>query len=276
MIDIAFNNSAAGVVQFSRYNGALQTEGVLPLLFTLSYGALSGDLCEAEAKKETIAFRNFIPDLDEKEYIKAYKKDVDERRKALRKLDRYLKQGKDIRLWVSATADDRCGLYWLCDRMKNTKSRIYVVPCPGYEWDAEKKKLIHSPYWASVEDWSALGAYAQKARELSLEELELHASLWQETQTENAELRILLNDRVIGVGKDFFDNELLPMITETPKPQGWIVGSFLYKWRGLSMGFADERIEHLLEVGLIQVDTDLRDDYGAINRRLLKRTSEKK
>lgn len=143
MIDIAFNNSAAGVIQFSRYNGALQTEGVLPLLFTLSYGTLSGDMCEAEAKKETIAFRNFIPDLDEKEYIKAYKEDVDERRKSLQKLDRYLKQGKDIRLWISATADDRCGLYWLCDRMKNTKSRLYVVPCPGYEWNAEKK-LIHS------------------------------------------------------------------------------------------------------------------------------------
>lgn len=275
MIDIAFNNSAAGVVQFSRYNGALQTEGVLPLLFTLSYGTLSGDLCEAEAKKETIAFRNFIPDLDEKKYIKAYKEDLDERRKSLQKLDRYLNQGKNIRLWISATADDRCGLYWLCDRMKNTKSSLYVVSCPGYEWNAEKK-LICCPYWASVEDWSALGAYAQKARELSSEELELYASLWKEMQTENAELRLLLNDCVIGVGKDFFDNELLQMITETPKAQGIIVGSFLYKWRGLSMGFADERIEQLLEEGLIQVDTDLRDDYGAINRRLLKRTSEKK
>lgn len=129
MLDICFSDSVGGLLIEVRN---LIKSDVLPLDLHLNYGSLDGDIIEIQTKRNVNRLKYFYKTITEKELQKKYKKELKKAYNAQEILKNFLSEGKEIRLWLSNNAHDRCGLYWFCDLVKDFENKISVVFCPGY------------------------------------------------------------------------------------------------------------------------------------------------
>ena len=265
MIDVCFNLSAQGNLNMIRK--VIKSKKIIVLELKLHYGDINCDV-------EGLIKRNFEYDKrqlynwykDEKIVEEALKKETEWFEKLsdhLQKLNTYLESGEEITLWISNCAQDRCALYWLCKYTENYSNKIYTVLCPEYCYDKNDKYLIESHNWADYsENLYYMAEFAGKEVLLTDDERKFYAKQWDKISNENAPLRILFSNKIVGVGEDFFDDEILSCIIDTPRSQGEIIGRFLAKWIGgdMPIDLICERIEHFVEKGIIKIVEDKYDE----------------
>lgn len=272
MIDICFNLSVEGNLNAIKHQlgNPTKTDDIVLLDLQLNYGLLNGDLFEIQSEREAKIHKSFFANVSEKELNSLCKKKFKSIKSTLAKLDKKLKNGDGIRLWLSNNAFDRCGLYWFCDYARKYDCKIYTVICPGIELVEDENKFIENTRWAAFSDLPYMASFTEKAVELSKSEINLYSELWQKLVKENAPLRVLIDDRVISTTEDFYDSVILSCITKEPKPQITIIGDFLERWYCADYCFISERIEHLLKQGQIEIVDDKVNDEGSYVVRTLK------
>lgn len=273
MLDICFNDSTGGNLIAIEYelDNPIKTDGVLPLDLQFNYGLLSGDIYETQANFEARLQKSFFNNISERKLNSWCNQKLKSIRSALSKLDKRLKNGENIRLWLDNSATDQCGLYWFCDYVKCYDSNISIVICPGIELSSSDNKITEKTKWAAFSNISYMATFVETAKELSKVEINLYSEIWQKLVKENAPLRVLMDNKIISTNEDFFDRTILTYVSNEPKPQVTIIGDFLADWYCADYGFVSERIEHLLEQGYIEIVEDKVNNEGSYVVRTLRR-----
>lgn len=259
MVDICFSDSVGGLL--FEVKNIIKSDAILPLDLHLNYGHLDGDIVEKQTKRNVDTLKYFYKTVTEKELQKEYKKELKRANKAQETLRKFLSDGQEIRLWLSNNANDRCGLYWFCNLVKDFENSISMVSCPGYEYDDIKNKTRENRNWASFSNPYFMSEFVKNPRVLNKNEILAYSQTWEYIIKENAPFRILIDDSIVGVKEDFFDNAILSFVSREPKSQSFVMGKTLGKWQGgCDVAFISERIEHLIEIGKIKVCEEKTDD----------------
>lgn len=107
-----------------------------------------------------------------------------------------------------------------------------------------------------------MAEFVEKSQVLNKNEILVYSQTWKHLIGENAPLRILVDDSIVGVKEDFFDNVILSFVSNEPKSQSFVIGKMLGKWQGgCDVAFISERIEHLIKIGKIKIREEKTDDY---------------
>lgn len=252
MIDICFSDSVGGLLL--EVKNIIKSDAILPLDLHLNYGYLNGDIIEIQTKRNVDALQYFYKTVTEKELQKEYKKELKKANKTQEILKTFLSEGQKIRLWLSNNANDRCGMFWFCNLVKGCENKISIISCPGYEYDDIKDKTTENRNWASFSNPYFMAEFVEKPKTLSKNEIKAYSQTWEYIVKENAALRILIDDSIVGVKESFFDNVILSFVSSEPKSQSFVMGKMLGKWRGgCDVAFISERIEYLIEDKKIKV-----------------------
>ena len=79
---------------------------------------------------------------------------------------------------------------------------------------------------------------------------------------ENASLRILIDNTIVGVDNSFFDNIIMGFVNSEPQPQNTVMGKMLGKWQGcVDVVLISMRIEHLIADGKVKVCEEKVDEH---------------
>ena len=106
-----------------------------------------------------------------------------------------------------------------------------------------------------------MAEFVKNPRVLNKNEISAYSQTWEYIVKENAPLRILIDDSIVGVKETFFDNAILSFVSDEPKSQSFVMGKMLGKWQGgCDAAFISERIEYLIKIGKIKVCEEKVDD----------------
>lgn len=271
MIDISFSTTTSAILKQAQNfsDDCAKSVDILALPLRLDYEFLNSDICETQARylSDTLKYYYHITPKELKHH---YKNELKSLRSAISQLDNYLQKGEAIRLWVSNTASDRCGLYWFCDYVKQFENKISLVSCPGYELDLFKAGYSIQNNWSAFSNLEYIADCIKLEKELPKDLIKSYSNLWQHLVKENAQLRIMIDNYIVSVPEDFFDNSLLEFVKSEPLPQRTVLGNFLGKWQSCSVDFLSKRIEVLISKGVIEVAEEKINDEGCYWDRTIK------
>lgn len=182
--------------------------------------------------------------------------------KELGRLKNFLEHGERVRIWYSSSPYSMCGLYFLCDFLRNYKNTVSVMKLPEHR---VKDKCI-----VSYQNWGEIAAeefeeFLQYENHLSLEERNLYSIRWAELVEENTPLRAVVNGRLIGVSEEFYDFLIWRRITKTPIKQARLIGDIL-GYYPISVGdwWYAKRIESFIKAGKIRIVEDSENKYARV------------
>ncbi len=252
MIDICFSDSVAGMLKCVK--NELKSNGIFPLWMFLNLGNIDcEDLIAEQVRIEVEYDKYFSKNTTEEELEDIYKEELKQERKKFEKIKNFITAGHDIRLWISNTANNRCGLYWMCSFLQNYTNKLSIVVCPGFEYDDVTNKASEKRNWSAYSNPWFVSEFISTARVVCEKERAAYSKRWEELVKENAPLRILIDDVIVGVNEDFFDSSILSFVDVEPKSQNSIMGKMLGKWQCGDVFFISKRIEHLIESNKIEV-----------------------
>lgn len=255
MIDVCFSDSLAGVL--CTIKDEIKSDGIFALPQTLNCGPLDcEDIVAQQIKVELEYEKYFRKDVTEEEIEKEFKNQLKEKRKTFQELKKHIDDGQKIRIWVSNQAKDRCGLFFFCYLMGGFTNELSAVVCPGYEHDDIFNETTEKRSWSSYSNPYFVAECVNEARVMCEYERRAYSTRWKELVKENAPLRILIDDVVVSVEEDFFDNAILGFVGVEPKHQNSVMGKMLGKWQCGDIFFISKRIERLIENGKIKVCED--------------------
>ena len=260
MIDICFSDSVAGTLMQIRKD--IHSDGVFPLDLHLNYEHIDCDVVEIQARRNINTLKYFYKSITNEELQNEYIEELENTRNAVKTLEQFLIDGQDIRLWLSNTANDRCGLYWFCHLAKDYTNKISMAVCPGYEYSPSTQSASIQKNWALFSNPAFVASFASSARILEKHEKAAYAREWTLLVKEDSPLRILIDDTIVGVEESFFDKIILGFLTLEPQPQNTVMGKMLGKWQGVcDVAFISMRIEHLIADGKIKICEEKVDEH---------------
>lgn len=180
--------------------------------------------------------------------------------KELSRLKKHAEDGEHIRIWYSKSPYSICGLYFVCDYLKQYKNQICVVKLPDYRVKANV--IIEYQNWGEVaaEEFSYFLKYQQ---ELSEHEKRMYASKWLELVEENSKLRVVVNNQLISAPETFYDYIIWNSLGNRTIKQARLIGNMLGNYRiGIGDWWYAKRIEYFIEQGMIEVIEDSEKKYA--------------
>lgn len=251
MVDICFSDSVAGLL--NEIKDSIESDGILPLGLHLNYGLLDCDIIEEQTRREVDTLRYFYKSITDVEIQEEYKKLLEVNKQNQNQLYQLFEDNKEMRLWISNNANDRCGLFWLCHIAKKYTNKVSTVVCPGYAYAYPGKRPYTNRNWALC-DPKFLIRFSEKLHILSDDEILAYSDSFERLVKENARFRILLDDTVISTDEAFFDNIIIGYLKVEPQTQQSIMGKMLGKWQGgCDVAFISKRIEHLMQSNIIKI-----------------------
>lgn len=260
MIEIVFSDSAAGSLKVAAARKFLDEppEEILSLPLCLQVGSLRGDTFWEERFRTL--FTLFSPFSDKKELVEILLENAKQSVKALSEAVR-------IRIWISESSEDVCGLLWLLASF--SLPDVVIVRLPAFEIMADGAVVSRTGF-AEVdpEDWNRL---AKIQTPLAAPIRMALRFVWQQLVEDDAPLRAIINGRITSVPETFYDflieRELraLPETFEEPL----LIGRVLSRGMGISDGWIAYRTEHLVREGHLEVVSASTNDV-AYYRRLRK------
>lgn len=130
-----------------------------------------------------------------------------EYRKEAEKLVSIARMGESLRVWGCPMSFSICGLYLLCDMLRDIECEINLVDFP------EEKRDISSSF--GYAHWGILKPrdFISQARAITREEKEMYSDIWRSLKKENSTLRIVLDGNIKSVSEEYFEDiiwEILP------------------------------------------------------------------
>jgi len=252
MIDICFNASFSDILLEA--SDLIHSDEIILLHLRLNYGQLNCNLIEKQAKGNVDTIKYMFRSVTEAELKEEYTEELAELHSGIKQVTDFLAAGQEIRLWLSNTANDRCALYWFCHLVKDFHNKISIVLCPGYEYSPSIHTASIQNDWALFRGLNFIAKCACTPRILDKYEKEAYARAWTLLVEEDAPLRILIDDTIVGIEESFFDSIILGFTKTEPQSQNIVMGKILGKWQGgCDAAFISMRIEHLIAEGKIKV-----------------------
>lgn len=190
--------------------------------------------------------------------------------KELQRLKNYLDDGESVRIWYSDVPYSRCGLYSLCQILKEYENEISVVKLPEYAvWDTHIQSYRS---WGEVpaEEFAGFLPYEKS---LSREEICMFSMLWGDLVEDNSPLRAVVNGKVLGVPEDFYDFLIWKWLKNDPLTEARLIGNILgHTQLGVGDWWYAQRIECYIKQGKIFVVKDSERKYERV---ICSRGSEK-
>lgn len=184
--------------------------------------------------------------------------------KELSRLKKYVEDGECIRIWYSKSPYSICGLYFVCDYLKQYKNQICVVKMPDYR--VKGNTIIEYQNWGEVaaEEFSYFLKYQE---ELSEHERRMFASKWNELVEENGKLRVVVNNQLISAPETFYDYIIWNSLGNQSIKQARLIGEMLGHYQiGIGDWWYAKRIQYFIEQGMIEVIEDSEKKYARIIR----------
>lgn len=178
----------------------------------------------------------------------------------LGRLEKFLKDGEAVRVWYSDAPYSKCGFYSLCTLLQKYENDIRFVKLPEYRVLADS--IVCSRNWGEIcaEEFAAFLPYEKK---LSKAEARMFAGLWSILVKDNSPLRAVVNGRLAGVQKDFYDFMIWKRITEKPIKEARLIGDILGCYQaGISDWWYAGRIDDFIAQGKIKVVEDSENKYA--------------
>ncbi len=196
----------------------------------------------------------------DEETIKELKNAGDAYVNELYRLKRFLDNGESVRIWYSDAPYSRCGLYSLCQILKDYENKISAVKLPEY--------VVRDTNIVSYQSWNEVSAeefagFLPHERSLSEEEVRMYNTLWGILVEENSPLRAIVNNRLLSVPEDFYDFLILERLTGAPLKEARLIGDILGQSQlGVGDWWYALRIEHYIRQGKIRIVEDSKSTYA--------------
>lgn len=179
---------------------------------------------------------------------------LDSTRKNLNTFLNRVRQGEAVRIWVSSSPDEQCGLYWLAAQLSAAKLTpdITLVSLPLFD-ERRNGMVVSRTSFGEVppEEW---GRLAQNGFPLPRNYISGLASRWAQLQEENALLRSFVNGQLVSVPEDFYDSFLCRELDVQPEEffEAKLIGIVMGKYQlSISDGWFAHRIEQFIHDGLL-------------------------
>lgn len=179
----------------------------------------------------------------------------------LERLRAYLAEGESIRIWYSDAPYSRCGFCHLCAGLQKYQNEISVVKLPEYKVRPDAS-IVSYTNWSEVaaEEFAGFLTCEQK---LSKEEIRMNAILWKGLQEDNSPLRAVVNGKLVGVAKDFYDFLIWKRITRKPIKEARLIGDiFGHNQIGVGDWWYAKRIDYYIQTGKIRIVEDSENKYA--------------
>lgn len=242
-VEISFSSSPAGrLLSDCRVEGILPGKGsasvFLPANLDLGYLATGIDSKERQMFWGGTALVAGM----------TYSEDVETRvfsiiRDELEQLEKHIERSEKIRIWYSHTSRDLCGLYFVCNLVKNRdyQGQSYYVCCD--DTDQFKIDMNDKDFISRIENV------------LTIDQFQEYCNEWERLVNEDSLLRVLKEGTVVSVSEEYYDEMISQMFNENQLSQ-------IHIWRNLVEHYDefDEmenwfcyRIERFIEEGKIIV-----------------------
>lgn len=156
------------------------------------------DLCVGELKNmanyDRIELKKYIIGDDYSPFKEGYRfeHEMDE-------LKKYIEKAEKIRIWSShLDCDDYCLLLYICHSFPCKK--ISVLFSEEYNWHCVSTSMMSE---------KEVPQLLEKEHLLTKNEIEEYNREWEEIVTKNAELRFMINGKVVSASIEYFDNDIL-------------------------------------------------------------------
>ena len=207
-----------------------------------------------------------IPPAD-REYVGGIVPDAN---KKLEKIHNRIEKEQEIRVWYSNNPEEYMGLLWICawlDSIGKTETKIHALQLP--QWADTPYGKVNYNGWGEVrhEYWHKL--YTPVL--LQAVDIKMYANEWKKLAEENSPLRAILNGHIHSVPEDFYDFFITAEIKNQPEEfmQAQVIGKVLGKYHlGITTGFIFNRMEKMMEDGLLTPVTQAENDRPLYHRKM--------
>ena len=201
----------------------------------LNLGEINKDFHKGRIDVLSMMYMPFGCDEDEiKEILKDRLDQVD-------KIIQRAKRGYTLRLWTSEGSYDRCGYYYLLDKLKNVDANI--VEC-------------HT----DLNSWSQIGVddlanFELKDRRVDKKEIEEISQKWLMLVENSLDLRILKDDELVNASSDYYDDVIRRLMPKRKNIKAHtLCGNVLQKIDAyIQSYFIMDRIFKLIENGEFEI-----------------------
>lgn len=237
----------------------------------LSQGEIRGDVLSGERLEKVKELYSIFP--EETQWIENSMKPLRQRFQTL--TDR-AKTGETVRIWYSEAPDEYCGLCWfLSELQKNIQElpKMTAIRLPPVVLDDENAACMRCQGWGDVpaEDYHRFLPLEKPVLKLFVT---MAAAKWQELQSENGNLRAVINGEIYTVPENFYDSFILREIekAEDPFHEARLIGTVLGKYQlGIGDMWVAIRIEKMIEDGILTPVTQPKHGDTIYRRMLGKR-----
>ena len=180
----------------------------------------------------------------------------------LHRLTEFLNNGEKVRIWNSDAPYSRCGLYYLCNILKNCENEVRAVKLPEYAvWE---RSITAYRHWGEVSAEEFAG-FLPYEKILSKDEMRMYSCLWNELVEDNSPLRAVVNGKVCGVPESFYDFLIWKRLTCDPIKEARLIGDILGLYQlGVGDTWYAMRIDHFIGQGRIRVTKDSENKYARL------------
>lgn len=183
----------------------------------------------------------------------------------LERLKRFLKDGEEIRIWYSKSAYSLCGLYYVCHLLTKYQNKVYAIELPEYR--------VSGKCVTSYQNWGEVAAeefslFLDRQIEIDRVAIKRYACLWTELVEDNSPLRAMVNNHVVGVPEEFYDFLIWKNLEERTVKEARLIGDILGRYPiCVGDGWYAKRIQHFIDLDLIEVVEDSENKYARTIRR---------
>lgn len=181
--------------------------------------------------------------------------------------------GEPLRVWVSPSPAEACGLCWLLDALR------------PLGWENLELQIVRLTDTAAVPDLAGArsgsgsvqphqwGRLAQQARPLPAQKAQALADHWRRLRKENAPLRAVLNGMLVSAPETLYDPYLQQVLDEQEDTfsEATLIGLTLGRFPlGVGDAWLDLRVEQWIADGKLTVVTPAAPDAPRYHRQLRK------
>ena len=195
--------------------------------------------------------------------------------KSVEIIKKALENDEIIRIWYGENSEEFCGFCWLISMIKswnmNNRKIIYVkLPKYAFSTNGEYKWYFGSGSF----DENELSKYSLNIELLSDSFCQVHNDIWKNVLSQNSQLRIYMNGKLLNVRNDFFDSIILEEASKLDEvfEGAGLVGNLLGKME-LDEVFLGQRIDYFISVGKFSVVKECEKNIPFF-RKTLKRNFE--
>lgn len=175
------------------------------------------------------------------------------------RLINYVLKGEPIRIWYSNAPYEMCGLYYICDLLKDIATEIFAVKLPEYIKIDDVVLSYQYSEEISPEQFSTLISYEKRISEI---EIKMFSNNWMELVKDNSPLRVVVNGQLIGVNDNFYDNLIYKHLGYEPIEEVRLIGNLLLRYQlGIKDWWYASRIEYMIENNRIKIIEDSDNKY---------------